>query len=183
VAGSSLSSSVGFVLADVPTAPTVAPTSDKTVSTGSKLKIDYNTVTATGGSPLLTYSLEIDDGQGGDFVPLYGIVSNTLTTTYTITNGIQRGLTYRARYRVRNAVGWSGYSPICYLLAAVKPSAPPAPIFVSADQTTITLQFERSADNGGSPITKYELWRDDGLNGPLGLEGYYDLMSTSYVVD
>lgn len=69
IAGSTTSTSVGFVLGDVPDTPTAAPTSDLAVSSYNKLKIDYLTVAGNGGSPILTYSLEIDNGFGGDFVP------------------------------------------------------------------------------------------------------------------
>lgn len=57
-----MSSSVGYVLADPPATPLTAPTSDLTVSTDSKLKINYVVITSTGGSPILSYSLELDDG-------------------------------------------------------------------------------------------------------------------------
>lgn len=70
---------------------------------------------------------------------MYGVDTYTLTLTYTVAQGITRGNTYRARYRARNAAGWSGYSPIGYLLAAVVPDAPSAPVFISASQTNITL--------------------------------------------
>jgi hypothetical protein len=61
--------------------------------------------------------------------------------------------------------GLSQYSPIGFLLAASPPSSPAAPKFVAATLTTITLQLENSLDNGGAPITAYQLWIDDGLKG------------------
>lgn len=131
--GSILSSSAGFVLANVPDTPLTAPTSDIAISSYSRLKIDYATIAVNGGSPILSYSLEIDNGLGGDFIALYGIDTNTLSTTFTISSGIVRGRTYRVRYRARNVVGFSSYSPIGYLIAASKPLAPSAPKFVSAD--------------------------------------------------
>jgi hypothetical protein len=96
-------------------------------------------VTVDGGSAVLSYSLEVDDGMGGDFIALYGVSTNSLSLTYTFINGVSRGLTFRARYRARNAVGWSDYSSTGYIIAAVAPSAPPAPVFVSADSDTIIL--------------------------------------------
>jgi len=89
-------------------------------------------MTYNGGSSILSYSLEVDDGYGDDFTPLFGDIVDSMTLSYVFSRNITKGQTYRARYRVRNAVGWSGYSPIGYLIAASVPNAPPAPQFVSA---------------------------------------------------
>jgi hypothetical protein len=70
-----------------------------------------------GGSEILSYSLEIDDGQGGNFNALYGDIEDTLTLAIVYKN-VTRGKEYRVRYKARNAVGWSAYSPTGYLLAA-----------------------------------------------------------------
>jgi hypothetical protein len=105
--GSVMSSSAGFVLADVPDDPTIAPYSDTTVTSTSRVKININPVAGDGGSPITSYSLEVDDGRGGPFVPMYGILTDSLSLTYTFTHGVQRGLVFRARYRLRNIVGWS----------------------------------------------------------------------------
>lgn len=112
---------MGYILADVPPAPTLAPTSDDSVTSSSKVKIDIATLLLTGGSPIISYSLEIDDGNGGELIPVFGITSNSLSTSYTFTNNVSRGKVYRARYRARNAVGWSDYSPVGYIIAATKP--------------------------------------------------------------
>ena len=118
VIGSTMSPSVGFVLADVPATPGVAPTSDDSVTSINKVKIDIQSVANDGGSPIVSYSLEVDDGQGGNFIPVFGYLSNSMALSYTFTNNVERGKTFRARYRVRNAVGWGDYSPIGYILAA-----------------------------------------------------------------
>jgi hypothetical protein len=59
-------------------------------------------------------------------------------------------------------IGWSGYSPIGFLLAAKVPSQPAAPRYNGATTTTMSLLLSKSLDNGGSPITSHELWIDDG---------------------
>lgn len=61
-----------------------------------------------------------------------------------------------------NINGWSEWSPTTYIRAAIVPSPPPAPKLVSATLTTINLEFHRSPDNGGSEITSYELYINDG---------------------
>lgn len=95
-----------------------------------------------------------------------------------------RGLVYRTRYRLRNAIGWSAYSPIGYLRAATRPLAPPAPGFVAATANTITVKLGRSQDNGGAEISAYELWIDDGdlLSTFVKVVSYTGL-ETSFVID
>jgi len=82
----------------------------------------------TGGSEILSYQLEMDDGDGGDFLKLTGgQESQYLKLSYTVTAGIKEGVTFRFRFRARNAVGWSEYSPITYIEAASTPGRPPPP--------------------------------------------------------
>jgi hypothetical protein len=40
----------------------LSPTSDLAVSSSNRLKIDYSMIAVDGGSPILTYSLELDNG-------------------------------------------------------------------------------------------------------------------------
>lgn len=94
---------------------------------------------------------------------MYGELSNTLSLFYTFISGVTRGITFRARYRVRNAVGWcTNYSPIGYITAATIPDAPPAPTITYFDQDKISLELNPTLDDGGSAITSYKLYYDDG---------------------
>lgn len=56
----------------------------------------------------------------------------------------------------------SGWSPESFLIPSVVPEAPPQPDYVSSSDTEIELQFFRSLDDGGLPITDYELHMDEG---------------------
>jgi hypothetical protein len=69
---------------------------------------------------------------------------------------------YRFRYRIKNAVGWSEYSPVSYILAASLPSRAPRPVLVSASDAGITLSLSPTSEDGGSPIIKYKIFRDAG---------------------
>jgi hypothetical protein len=64
-----MSQSIGFVLANIPSAPTTAPTSDLAISYSTRFKIVYNTLSSDGGSPILTYSLELANELRGSFIP------------------------------------------------------------------------------------------------------------------
>lgn len=62
----------------------------------------------------------MDDGKGKGFVT----IAEHLSTQVVVKNGIERGRSYRFRYRARNSIGWSGYSPIETVLAAKVPDPP-----------------------------------------------------------
>lgn len=113
------------ILASIPEAPTTAPISDPLVTSISKIKVTWDAVIDDGSSEILSYSLEIDDGTGGDFTTVVGYLSDYLLFSYTITgDNIQKANLYRLRYRARNDIGWSDYSPIAYIKAANVPKAP-----------------------------------------------------------
>lgn len=65
---------ISVVLAAVPDAPSTAPYQDMTFSnTEYWIKVDYATIPTlnNGGSPILSYQLWRDNGNGGDFDTLY----------------------------------------------------------------------------------------------------------------
>lgn len=104
----------------------------------------------------------MDNGNGGSFRSLAGEDINTLLTTYTIADGIESGVMYRFRYRAKNVAGWSNYSPITYIKAAARPERPPPPIFVTADDSYITLYIPPTTDVRGAPVTRHELYVNGG---------------------
>ncbi len=102
--------------------------------------------------------------------------------TYTAVS-ITKGLTYRFKYRAMNINGWSNWSPIGYITAATVPEPPQAPAFVSATASTITLTINPTVENGGSLVTSYELYYDQGsLSNAYTKITTYDGTSTSYTV-
>lgn len=150
VEGSVLSEIVGYALAGVPVDPTSAPESDDSYTSSNRIRVTidenfYNDVADNyGSSAILSYSIEMDDGMGGPFKALYGNTVDSLSTSHQINSGIVEGRTYRFRWRAKNSVGWTNYSPIGYILAADVPDAPQAPVFDNADETQITLTFKES---------------------------------------
>ena len=93
-------------------------------------------------------------------------------------SGIRIGVVYRFRYRVQNAVGWSGYSPITFIAASTIPGRPPIPALGGTTTTTVTLNLSPSTDDGGSPILNYEIWTDGG--GGLNTAPSYTNKLTGY---
>lgn len=83
----------------------------------------------------------MDDGQGGDFKPVVGYLSDYLGLQFTVTSNVTKGTLYRFQYRAKNSIGWSKYSPVAYIQAAYRPKAPPQPVYVSSTKTTVTLSI------------------------------------------
>lgn len=84
----------------------------------------------------------MDDGKGGDFISLVGKNNPFLKLYHLVNSNIEKGVVYRFRYRASNLVGWGLFSDIAFIRAASIPTKPPAPTFVSAKTTTISLSFE-----------------------------------------
>lgn len=155
-----LSEHATITLADVPDQPTVIPYKDTSSSTGSRLLIKYDALASSenGGLPVLSYSLEIDDGLGGDFSALTGGTVASLATSHLLTSGVSQGLSYRLRYRAQNSYGWSPYSSTASILAAQPPDQPSAaPVIVSTSDTQINIELDLDIGNGGATISGYTL--------------------------
>jgi len=114
------------------------------VTSVNKIKVSWAKVTEDGSSEILSYSLEIDDGTGGDFIPVVGFNTDYLKTEFTVTSNIVKGTLYRLRYRARNQIGWSSYSPIAYVRAANIAATPLQPSYVSSTSTNVTISLPRS---------------------------------------
>lgn len=90
---------------------------------------------------------------------------------FTVTRNIVKGEPYYFRYRAINAIGPGPWSELGQITAASVPVAPAKPTYFSSTDTTITLVFEHSTDNGGGKIEKHILFRDGGdLSTPVETE-------------
>jgi len=75
-----------------------------------------------------------------------------------------KGAYYELRFRVKNTVGWSGFSPTSSFIASEFPSEPSAPELVSFNSSAITLKFDPSKiDDGGVPLLSYVLEVNNGF--------------------
>ena len=86
-AGYTDSQPLSVVLSAVPDTPTVGPYSDASVTDNTKIKVLYGPQASAndGGSEILSYELQMDNGDGGNFTSLIGGTSYSLATTYTVT--------------------------------------------------------------------------------------------------
>jgi hypothetical protein len=67
----SATSLVGFALfAAIPDTPINGPSTDASVTNKYRIKVNWMKIVdpSDGGSEVLSYQLEMDDGEGGDFV-------------------------------------------------------------------------------------------------------------------
>jgi hypothetical protein len=115
-----------------------------------------------GGSPIISYEVQMDDGKNGIFTSIIGFNSNSLLTVYIVDKSIIKGRRHRFRYRAKNIVGWGSFSDDSFILAATVPSRPDRPYFLAFANETLSIVIPRSVDNGGTPISNYELWVDEG---------------------
>jgi hypothetical protein len=60
--------SAPMILASIPGTPAAGPVSDPLVTNKNQIKITYATVTVDGGSPILSYELQMGTATLQDFV-------------------------------------------------------------------------------------------------------------------
>lgn len=126
-----------------------------------------------GGSEIVGYDMQIDDGHNGDYRYVLGgdRSTNTLETSVLLTNeqdGIEAGLTYRVRYRAINVIGEGPWSDIAYIRAAVLPYAPDSPVVTYFDATQIDLDLSVTQNDGGTyggAVFFYNLYVNEGAEG------------------
>jgi len=150
------------VLAGTPRKPSAAPSTILSKTNSKSLYVQYTIPEYDGGSPILTYELQMDDGKGGDFVSLIGYDENYLKLSYIVEGNVTKGKLYRFRYRTKNSVGWSIFSDTGFIQAANVPNKPPVPVYVSSTTTSITMNFQQTDDSGGTPVIRYKVYRDAG---------------------
>jgi hypothetical protein len=132
--------------------------------------------TDTGGTAILSYKLEWDQG-GSSWLALVGESSESLATSYTV-SGLTEGEAYAFRYIVSNEVGWSAsYSPELNTYSATVPGQMIAPVTAIASDTEVLVSWS-PPDAGGLSITAYAV-DIRGADGVYTLETTYCAVSTT----
>jgi len=95
----------------VPDTPTQGPRSDASETNEFRICVLYGPLleSLNGGSPILSYDLQIDTANSQGFHSLIGgeNMENSLETRFIVEEGISKGKTFRFRYRSLNINGWS----------------------------------------------------------------------------
>ena len=146
---------------------------DITVATYEKnsLTLQWSSPTDTGAGDSSTisienYKLEADEGFGEGFVTLV----EQSSTTY-IHTGLIPGHVVKYRVTASNFLGY-GNTSIEYSFSSAdvpsKPTNPPFNLPSSTTQAVIYISYDAIEEDGGSPITNYNIYIDDGNDGAFG---------------
>lgn len=79
------------------------------------------------------------------------------------------GHAYTYRVMAQNFMGYGAYSSAFTFTPIDVPGKPPSPpqnIAASTTRNTIYIQYNALINNGGSPITQYNVYVNDGNDGP-----------------
>ena len=75
-----------------------------------------------GDSQIITYNMQWDRGTNGEtWFNLIGSSTDSLTTSYIVTNGVVAGDFYQFRVRAKNKWGWGNFSPVFTIQASTIP--------------------------------------------------------------
>ena len=148
-------------------------------STATSMTLKWEHPTTTGGSVITGYQLWMDNWIGGSYFMIYDGThdANTLTFDTSTKRTLDSGAKYRFKVRAVNEVGIGAFSEesVFTARAPVRPAPPLQPTRnwrtgpgSTSDDATVAIDWKRPADNGGSVILDYEIYRDDGHGSAFG---------------
>lgn len=143
----------------VPHKPPSAPSRGATTAT-TQIEVAVAALTGveTGGSPILSYHIEFDDGTSGAvWTELQGYSSNSLSLS-VVRTGLTIGTAYQVRYRARNLYGWSSaYSDVATIWTVTEPGqVAAATVTAVIVGTSVQVNWVAPGDNG-SALLRYEI--------------------------
>jgi len=134
----------------IPHVPETSPTRG-TGTTDGTIVIDIAEVLEDGGSPILSYSIEMDDGSG--YASIIGDPDDSLARTHS-ESGVTSGASLKFKYRVRNVYGWSDYSPEVTIIASTESTEPLNPASTNTPlSSVVTITWDLPTNTGGDGIT------------------------------
>ena len=102
------------------------------------------------GSAITRYEYRLDDGNG------FGTAISAGTSTTATVTGLTNGTAYDFQIRAVNAIGDSAWSTSITETPRTTPATPTA-VVVTGGAEQISVAWTDPADNGGSPITQYDI--------------------------
>ncbi|CAD7935543.1 unnamed protein product [Amoebophrya sp. A120] len=149
----------------------------------------------TGGSPITGYYIQRNDGTENGTVYVSALSANeTLPTTLTHTvTSLLTGFTYKLRVAAASAVtttnqredAYPRFSDPISVVIGRAPSQMDAPVEIPDTRTATGLgvRWTKPTDVGGQVLTKYRLFRDDGISGnPTILVAETDVFTLEFTV-
>ena len=125
--------------------------------------IPSNTGYGDTSCPILSYALELNDGFSGSFVTL-----TTTTALHYRHESLILGHAYQYQVKSSNFLGFGAYTTALAATPKRIPGKPATGVANDITQTTasvIYITYSIVRDNGGSDITHYNIYIDDGLGG------------------
>ena len=139
-------------LPDVP-GPPLRPASKGRLHAHS-FKVRWDPPADTGGSPITSYILELDDGVNG-----WRTVGQGLGDLERVCDGLVPGTLYKVRVACTSAGGHSPYSEVCHI--STEPICPgqcaPPRVHGKPKSSSLQLKWGWPETDGGSPVTKFEV--------------------------
>ena len=156
-------SALSAAVTPTPTVATV-PTAVTTTPGNRSVTVEWGAPADDGGSPVDGYELTVHDQAG---VQIGGVRNAAAAARSFVVDGLTNGTGYRFRVAAVNAQGAgprSGLTPV-----TTPRTVPDAPAVVSATfaDSSATVEWTAPANDGGAPITGYEVQMLDASGSPL----------------
>jgi titin len=146
--------------------PAVAPrvtlpdsVSNLTATPGNqKVVLNWSAPANNGGSPITHYDIMVAEQAGGVWSPYRPVARTASTATSAVLTGLTNDKIYMFVVRAVTAVGASPWVPLSRVVAP-KATTPGeiANLTATPGDRSVALKWSAPADNGGSPITNYEI--------------------------
>ena len=142
----------------VPNAPLIvfSTTRQNTIST---VKWDTLNKYEDGGKPIKSYNLQYSTSSSGPWLPTIPYTLLAPATSYTFTD-LTNGTEYYFQVAAINVIGAGPYSAQSSTTKAIPSTISDAPVITSStskQNQTSTVSWTAPSDNGGSPISSYNL--------------------------
>ena len=140
----------------------------------TKITLDWDPPSSTGGSPITSYTLYWNAGSLSEATSVLTTTGASITF-YTAT-GLTRGNSYKFKVLATNIVNNGLPTSTVSVIAAQAPGAPTSISRLTVDsETSMQIGWTAPSDDGGSPATMdYEVLSDNGL-----AAGYSVLVSST----
>ena len=139
----------GGIILTIPDAP-VNLANAPLITRSNQIGITWQAGAANGGTPVIDYRINFDQGTDVFSIDVAGITATSYTKT-----GLTAGMTYKFKVEARNAFGYSDLSAAVTVLAAQEPATPSAPT-TAVVGLYVRISWTAPSTNG-SPITQYQI--------------------------
>ncbi len=134
-----------------PTTTPGAPTGVTAVGGAGRATVSFTAPTATGGAAVTSYTVTATPGSR----------TATCTASPCTITGLTNGVSYTFTVHARNTAGDSAESSSSNAVTPKTTPGAPSDVTTTAAATTVAVTFS-SPNNGGSPITSYQVSTDGG---------------------